>query len=128
MTPREARFVPQYLIDLNGAAAAVRAGYSERSAKKIASELLQRPVVRAAVEAGLAKQQAKVLMSADEVALGIQRVGLKAEARGENMAALRAFELLGKRHKMFTEKVEHTGPDGGPVQFQRIERTVVDPK
>lgn len=49
------RFVAEYLVDLNGAAAAVRAGYSEKSARFTASELLARDDVQAHVSAGRTK-------------------------------------------------------------------------
>lgn len=46
---RQARFVTEYLIDLNATKAAVRAGYSEKSAEKIGSRLLGNPGVSAAL-------------------------------------------------------------------------------
>lgn len=49
LTPKEARFVEEYLIDLNGAAAARRAGYAAKSATVTASKLLSKPNVAAAI-------------------------------------------------------------------------------
>ncbi len=40
LTPRQARFVDEYLIDLNATQAAIRAGYSENNSGKIGWELL----------------------------------------------------------------------------------------
>ena len=45
MTPKEIKFCQEYLIDLNGTQAAIRAGYSKRSAKEIASENLTKPII-----------------------------------------------------------------------------------
>ena len=53
------RFVQEYLVDRNGAAAAVRAGYSKRTARQIACELLTRPDVAEAVRDGEAEIAAK---------------------------------------------------------------------
>lgn len=39
-----------------------------------------------------------------------------------------ALEKLGKHLGMFKDVHEHTGPDGGPIQIERIERVIVDPK
>ena len=49
LTPKQARFIEEYLIDLNGAQAAIRAGYSKKNADNIASELLAKTHVRAAL-------------------------------------------------------------------------------
>ena len=49
MTPKQARFVEEYLKDLNATQAAIRAGYSKRSAEVTASKLLRNPKVAAAV-------------------------------------------------------------------------------
>ena len=50
LTPKEQRFVEEYAIDLNGTQAAIRAGYSPKTARSIASETLQRPAVKAATQ------------------------------------------------------------------------------
>ena len=51
LTPKQQRFVLEYLVDLNATAAATRAGYSEQSAKRIGWQLLQRPEVSEAIQA-----------------------------------------------------------------------------
>jgi len=51
LTPKQARFVQEYLIDLNATQAAIRAGYSERTAKQIATENLSKPIISKAIEA-----------------------------------------------------------------------------
>lgn len=55
LTAKEQRFVAEYLIDLNATQAAIRAGYSERTAASIGSENLRKPHVAAAVSAGQAE-------------------------------------------------------------------------
>ena len=49
LTPKQQRFVDEYLIDLNATQAAIRAGYSKNSARQIGQENLSKPVVAAAV-------------------------------------------------------------------------------
>jgi phage terminase small subunit len=49
LTEQRLRFLREYLVDFNGTAAAIRAGYSEKSAKTIAWELLQEPTIAAVV-------------------------------------------------------------------------------
>ncbi len=57
LTPIQRRFVDEYVIDLNGTQAAIRAGYSPKTARSIASENLTRPAVRAAIQTALQKQE-----------------------------------------------------------------------
>ncbi len=49
LTPKQQRFVEEYLIDLNATQAAIRAGYSRNSARQIGDENLSKPVIAAAV-------------------------------------------------------------------------------
>jgi hypothetical protein len=63
------RFVQEYLVDRNGAAA-VRAGYSQRTARQQAYELLTRPDVAAGVRAGEVKIAAKAQLSRASVMHG----------------------------------------------------------
>lgn len=67
LTVRQQRFVTDYLIDLNGKEAAIRAGYSERSASTLASRLLRRPAVAHAIAAGLEARAARARVTADRV-------------------------------------------------------------
>lgn len=50
LTPKQQRFVEEYLIDLNATQAAIRAGYSEKTAKEIGSENLTKPNIAKAIE------------------------------------------------------------------------------
>ena len=50
LSPKQSRFIDEYLIDLNGAQAAIRAGYSPRCAKEQASRLLTYANVQAEIE------------------------------------------------------------------------------
>ena len=49
LTPKQQRFVDEYLIDLNATQAAIRAGYSRNSARQMGAENLTKPVIAAAV-------------------------------------------------------------------------------
>ncbi len=67
LSPLQQRFVAEYLIDLNGAQAAIRAGYSANCANVQASQLLARPNIQAAVSAARQEQQIRLQVSADTV-------------------------------------------------------------
>jgi phage terminase small subunit len=67
LTERQKTFVAEYLVDLNGRQAAIRAGYSPRSATQTASYNLARPVIAEAVAEEQAKRLAVIDMRAEEV-------------------------------------------------------------
>ncbi|WP_374250360.1 terminase small subunit [Xanthobacter sp.] len=67
MTPKQATFVREYLTDLNATQAAIRAGYSKRTAAFIGAENLKKPYVAAAVEAAMAERAARTEITADRV-------------------------------------------------------------
>lgn len=66
LTPKQQRFVDEYLIDLNATQAAIRSGYSAKNADKIGSELLGKTGVRAAVDAAIAKRSERTAINADD--------------------------------------------------------------
>ncbi len=49
LTPKQQRFIDEYLIDLNATQAAIRAGYSPRTARAIACENLAKPDIQEAI-------------------------------------------------------------------------------
>jgi len=67
LTPKEARFVEEYIVDFNGTAAAVRAGYSARSARQIATENLSKPSIQAALKAAIEARSQRTGIAADRV-------------------------------------------------------------
>ena len=127
LTDKQRRFVDEYLVDLNGTKAAIRAGYSEKNADKIGSQLLGKSGVRAAIVAAQAERSARVSVSADYVLSNLVEIVERCMQRapvltmkGEQVVddegrnawrfdakgANRALELLGKHLGMFTDKIE----------------------
>lgn len=51
LTAKQSRFIDEYMVDMNGAAAAVRCGYSPRTSRAIACELLTKPDIQAELQA-----------------------------------------------------------------------------
>ena len=64
LTPKQQRFVEEYLIDLNATQAAIRAGYSEKTAKEIGSENLTKPNIAKAIEEAQNKRQEQTQIDA----------------------------------------------------------------
>lgn len=67
LNARQAKFVTEYLVDLNATQAAIRAGYSPKGAEVTGSQLLRNPKVRAEVDAALERRSARVEIKADDV-------------------------------------------------------------
>lgn len=77
MTAKEAAFVREYLIDLNATQAAIRAGYSAKTANVQAVEIMARPRVKAAIEAAKLERSNETKIDAAWV---LKRLALEAEA------------------------------------------------
>ena len=109
LTPRQARFVKEYLVDLNGTQAAIRAGYAVSGADVQAVRLLGNARVKAAVDAGAAKQHAQLDLTAQKVLTELLGVGYAEVAATDVRVSdkLRALELLAKHLGLLTEQVDH---------------------
>ena len=122
MTPKQKRFCDEYLIDTNATQAAIRAGYSEKTAKVIGAENLTKPDIRAYIDERLAEIQSKTIADATEVMQYLTSV-LRGESKSSVLSLcgngfqeviekepdekekLKAAELIGKRYGLFTDKV-----------------------
>ncbi len=74
LTARQARFVEEYLIDLNATQAALRAGYSPKTAYAQGARLLQKPDVAEAVDAAIQERTERLEIEADDVVLELRRI------------------------------------------------------
>ncbi|MFN3856552.1 MAG: terminase small subunit [Caulobacter sp.] len=73
LTAKEARFCEEYLVDLNGTQAAIRAGYSRRTATSIASENLRKPHIADHIATLKAERSERTRITTDRV---VQELGL----------------------------------------------------
>jgi phage terminase small subunit len=73
MTPRQQRFVDEYLLDLNATQAAIRAGYSVRTAEQQGPQLLGYAEVGAAIQAAQEARSDRVQITQDDVLRGLRR-------------------------------------------------------
>jgi len=67
LTPKQQRFCEEYIVDLNGTQAAIRAGYSKKTAHDIACENLTKPNIKKCVTELKEKQQNRTQITADMV-------------------------------------------------------------
>jgi phage terminase small subunit len=75
LTPKQRSFVEEYLVDLCATQAAIRAGYSPRTANRTGSENLTKPVIRAAVDRALSQRSKRTEITADRVLTELARIG-----------------------------------------------------
>jgi phage terminase small subunit len=121
LNPKQQRFVEEYLVDRNGTQAAIRAGYSPKTANVQASDLLAKPNIAAAVAEGSAKLSEKTGLDAQWVLDGLKKNYLRAmqeepvldregnptgEYVYQGAVANRSLELVGKHIGMFVDKTE----------------------
>ena len=127
LTEKQKRFCDEYLIDLNATQAAIRAGYSKKTAFIIANENLKKPYIKGYIDERLKQLEDKRIAKADEVLkylTSVMRNEVKeevvvVESKGDGCSSARtikkdmsakdrnkAAELLGKRYRLFTDRIE----------------------
>ncbi|WKT00519.1 terminase small subunit [Gallibacterium salpingitidis] len=135
LTPKQKRFVEEYLIDLNATQAAIRSGYSADTARQIGTENLSKPVIQEAIQKAQDQRSDRTKITQDEILRDLQELKdiclgrksivitdtLKNSQEGtvttvdspiflfEPVSANKALELMGKHLGMFKDKVEVTG-------------------
>lgn len=109
LSVKQELFIEAYLGKAKGNAteACRLAGYAgnENTLKQMASENLAKPYIKAAITKRLAVN--KKIMSADEVLEGLTAIAKQEEEAAGNR--IRAMELLGKHHQLFTDQIKHSG-------------------
>jgi len=130
MTKKQQRFCDEYLVDCNATQAAIRAGYSEKTAYSIGVENLKKPELKNYIEQQMQNMQDKTVASAEEVIQYLTSV-LRGQSSAEIVVVegtgdgcseartvqkapdekerLKAAELLGKRYGIFTDKMSLDG-------------------
>ena len=126
LNARQKRFATEYLIDMNATQAAIRAGYSVKTAGSIGEQLLKKLEIKQAVEQGLEQIQSAKVADAQEVMEYLTSV-MRGESKAHVLSLcgdgfqevitkppdererLKAAELLGKRYAMFNDKINLQG-------------------
>ena len=127
LTAKQQRFCDEYLVDLNATQAAIRAGYSKKTAYAIGNENLNKPELKKYIERRMAEKEAALIADQNEVMKYLTSV-LRGQSQSEIVVIegtgegcsdarkmlkapdetqrLKAAELLGKAHMLFTDKVQ----------------------
>jgi phage terminase small subunit len=75
LTPKQRRFVEEYMIDLNATQAAIRAGYSADTARQMGSENLSKPDIEAAIAELVVARSERTQIKADDVVKELAKIG-----------------------------------------------------
>ena len=127
LTHKQERFVEEYLVDLNASAAALRAGYKPSAAGWMGSKNLRTPLIKKAIDAKRARVTARLEVSAARTLEELAKIAYH-ELRPQKITApdkLSALDKIARHLGMFRDRLEHTGPDGGPIvttELSDIER------
>ena len=130
LTRKQQRFADEYLVDANATQAAIRAGYSEKTARSQGQRLLTNVNIKTYIDEQLEKIHNEKIADAQEVMMYLTSV-LRGESQSEIVVVegtgdgysdarrmmklpdererLKAAELIGKRYGMFTDKVNVEG-------------------
>ena len=111
LSPKQERFAREYLLDLNATQAAIRAGYSPKTAYSMGQRLLKNVEVQAFIQSAKQERAEKLARTAQDVLNDIIAVTSQARDEGDLKTALKGLELQGKHLGMFTDKLqtEHSG-------------------
>lgn len=96
LSPRERRFASEYVVDLHGTEAAIRAGYAKKSARNTSQALLRRPHVIEAIEQAQAEIAVRNEITVDDYLRELARLRELAARNKQLAAAVSAQELRGR--------------------------------
>lgn len=126
LTAKQKLFCDEYIISLNATQAAIKAGYSKKTARKIAAENLTKPVIQNYISERMEQKESSLIATQDEVLQYLTSVlrgesqttdtllvGIgdgwqevqEVEKKPSEKDRLKAAELLGKRYGLYTDKV-----------------------
>lgn len=138
LTKKQEMFVEEYIIDLNATQAAIRAGYSKKTAGQIGEQNLKKLEIQQAINKKLAEKKEKLIMKQDEIlerltqqgrreatdyqvvitekpvtnekgdVVAIEKLPEIVEVPTQNKDVIKALETLGKYYVMWTDKQEVT--------------------
>ena len=108
MTTQQRRFVDEYLVDLDGKKAAIRAGYSVATASVCSSKLLDKPHIRAEIHRRRKPLEDKQIMTALEVLQELS--GIARSKAAKDCDRIQALKPIGTYYGSFVKRVETAKP------------------
>lgn len=131
LTDKQKRFCDEYLCDMNATQAAIRAGYSKRTAYRTGADNLKKPQIRAYIDKRMAEKDAELIATQNEVLQYLTSVmrgksvavevvvdgdGAKLiEKEPSEMERIKAADQLAKCHGLYRDK------DKMKIDLERLE-------
>lgn len=114
LTAKQEMFVKEYIIDLNATQAAIRSGYSKKTAREQAARMLSKVNIQQAIQEAKGKRAERVELQADEVLMDLKRITMfNPKSLYDGNGNLKPIEALDDdTAKVLTGLKIKTEPDG----------------
>ncbi len=117
---KQARFVEEYLVDLNATQAAIRAGYSEKTAKVIGSQNLTKLNIAAAIKSAQGKRSERLGVTVDSISLEYEEARGVAKETKQPAAMVAATTGKARVHGLLSDRPESGGQAAINIQINFV--------
>jgi phage terminase small subunit len=127
LNPRQKAFVQEYLVDLNATQAAIRAGYSERTARVQGPRLLSNVAVQREIEKGQDRREKRLEITADRIRRELARIAFgdakKVMSWGpDGVELLSSDDLTDDESAQVAEVSQTITQHGGTIKLKRFDK------
>ena len=105
LSAKRLRFIDEYMIDLNGTQAAIRAGYPENSARSIASEYLAIPDIKAEIDIRKAELAKKYEIKKEYIIDHLYELIRRSTNDQDRQSVLKALDMLNKMAGNYSQTI-----------------------
>jgi phage terminase small subunit len=121
LTPKQFKFVQEYLIDMNATQAAIRAGYSKKTAHSSGPRLLENVGIKEEIEKAQLRMEMKTDITKQKILEKLWGIVVRNEEDME-MYAMKAIEIINKMqgyNEPDKQEVEHKGLTGFNINIKK---------
>ncbi len=127
LTAKQQSFVQEYVVDKNATQAAIRAGYSEKTANEQGCRLLANVSIKKSIDELLNKNAERCAVTVESLTDELNEAAEMARAQDDSNALRQAIMAKAKIHGLDVNKVDHSSSDGS-MSPPKIIKQVVHPK
>lgn len=127
LTPKQKAFIQEYLVDLNATKAALRAGYSKKSAGQIGSANLAKPYIKKALEKAMKKRSDRTKRTQDQVVEELAKIAFGdisqiVEWDDEGLKVIPSSKLSQDKKASIAEISERVTQAGGTIKIKQFDK------